>query len=271
MFAEDNGYVEPTFENADLTIQPTFENPESTTKSTFENHSPFCIARLKNDMQEIYQNPLPLIFIAPEEENITTIHSIICGPEGTPYEGGFFYFLIKVPEDYPLVPPNVMFMTTDCQNVRFNPNFYANGKVCLSILGTWPGPKWTAAQTIQSVLLSIQSLMNDTPLGNEPNLNIESMLLESNEYNNHIQHETIRVAVLNTLEGKVEMPPVLFAFAKSCFNENLKFYEDVIKANMHRDEELMKCFFQPNKIMKYKYKSLLERLQMLIKAKRSSR
>ena len=23
--------------------------------------------------------------------------------------------------------------------VRFNPNLYAEGKVCLSILGTWPG------------------------------------------------------------------------------------------------------------------------------------
>jgi hypothetical protein len=26
--------------------------------------------------------------------------------------------------------------------VRFNPNLYINGKVCLSLLGTWSGPSW---------------------------------------------------------------------------------------------------------------------------------
>jgi len=30
-----------------------------------------------------------------------------------------------------------MLMTTGGGTCRFNPNFYANGKVCLSILGTW--------------------------------------------------------------------------------------------------------------------------------------
>ena len=232
----------------------------NTSKPTFQNHSPFCIARLKKDIQEVYTNPLPLMFVAPEEDDITTIHSIICGPEGTPYEGGFFYFFIKIPEDYPLRPPKVTFKTTDHQSVRFNPNFYENGTVCLSILGTWSGPEWTAAQTLQSVLLSIQSLMNSNPLGNEPGLNVEVASLESRKYNSFVQHETIRVAVLDILEGKVELPPVLYAFVKSWFRENLEFYEETIKANLHQDGQIMSNFFQL-KTTKYKYKSLLERLQ----------
>lgn len=52
--------------------------------------------------------------------------------------------------------------------MRFNPNLYANGKVCLSILGTWSGPGWTSVQTMLSTLISIQSLMNPTPYHNEP-------------------------------------------------------------------------------------------------------
>ena len=33
---------------------------------------------------------------------------------------------------------------------------------------TWPGPAWTAAQSLLSVLVSIQSLMNERPYHNEP-------------------------------------------------------------------------------------------------------
>lgn len=59
-------------------------------------------------------------------------------------------------------------MTTSNGTVRFNPNIYKNGKVCLSILGTWNGPSWSCAHTLSTVLLSIQSLLNDKPFHNEP-------------------------------------------------------------------------------------------------------
>ena len=40
--------------------------------------------------------------------------------------------------------------TTSGGQVRFNPNLYSTGKVCLSILGTWraehSGEQWSAVQ-----------------------------------------------------------------------------------------------------------------------------
>jgi hypothetical protein len=36
----------------------------------------------------------------------------------------------------------VQFLTTGGGQVRFNPNLYNCGKVCLSLLGTWSGPSW---------------------------------------------------------------------------------------------------------------------------------
>ncbi|KAH7971530.1 hypothetical protein HPB49_025564 [Dermacentor silvarum] len=46
---------------------------------------------------------------------------------------------------------------------------YVDGpQVCLSILGTFPGPAWSPAQGIGSVLVSIQSLLNEQPFYNEP-------------------------------------------------------------------------------------------------------
>lgn len=64
---------------------------------------------------------------------------MIAGPEGTPYAGGLFEFDCFMPLDYPNSPPLLHLRTTGGGSVRFNPNLYNCGKVCLSLLGTWPG------------------------------------------------------------------------------------------------------------------------------------
>jgi ubiquitin-protein ligase len=56
-----------------------------------------------------------------------------------PYYGGSYFFHILVPANYPSTSPKVQFMTTGEGTVRFNPNLYNCGKVCLSLLGTWAG------------------------------------------------------------------------------------------------------------------------------------
>ena len=59
--------------------------------------------------------------------------------------------------DYPLSPPKVNFMTTDGGRVRFNPNLYTCGKVCLSVLNTWDKNDWTPANTILGMVNIINS------------------------------------------------------------------------------------------------------------------
>lgn len=87
------------------------------------------------DLSTIFTEPLPGIFAAPEEDNLFKVHCLIIGPFDTPYEGGFFHFLVRFGPQYPLHPPRVRLLTTGADTVRFNPNLYKNGKVCLSILG----------------------------------------------------------------------------------------------------------------------------------------
>ncbi|XP_077590037.1 ubiquitin-conjugating enzyme E2 Z isoform X4 [Stigmatopora nigra] len=133
-----------------------------------EKTSQPTILRIKRDIMSIYKEPPPGMFIVPDPQDMTKIHALITGPFDTPYEGGFFLFLFRCPPDYPIHPPRVKLITTGQNTVRFNPNFYRNGKVCLSILGTWTGPAWSPAQSISSVLISIQSLMTEKPYHNEP-------------------------------------------------------------------------------------------------------
>ncbi|XP_035260838.1 probable ubiquitin-conjugating enzyme E2 25 isoform X2 [Anguilla anguilla] len=116
-------------------IHSTFWDPTLSTDWDNEKPSQQCILRIKRDIMSIYKEPPPGMFVVPDPHDMTKIYALITGPFDTPYEGGFFLFLFRCPPDYPIHPPRVKLITTGNNTVRFNPNFYRNGKVCLSILG----------------------------------------------------------------------------------------------------------------------------------------
>jgi len=65
--------------------------------------------------------------------------ALIMGAKDTPYAYGAYLYDIYMDSTFPQKPPKVNLMTTGNGTVRFNPNLYASGKVCLSLLGTWSG------------------------------------------------------------------------------------------------------------------------------------
>jgi len=74
---------------------------------------------------EILENtkaPPDGIHLVEDDQDLRKFHAIIVGPKGTPYEGGFFYFFLSIPTNYPWAPPKVKLMTTGEGQVRFNPN-----------------------------------------------------------------------------------------------------------------------------------------------------
>lgn len=58
---------------------------------------------------------------------------LITGPADTPYANGCFEFDVYFPQDYPNSPPLVNLETTGGHSVRFNPNLYNDGKVCMLV------------------------------------------------------------------------------------------------------------------------------------------
>ena len=119
---------------------------------------PNNIKRIISDIIEFQKNPPKGIHINVDKLNCTNMKALIIGPQDTPYEDGYFFFSVKFPDNYPESAPKVQLKTIDGK-IRLNPNLYSCGKVCLSILGTWSGPGWTSAQTLTSVLLSIQTCL----------------------------------------------------------------------------------------------------------------
>lgn len=101
------------------------------------------------------------------------MQAIIFAPHDTPYDSGCFLFDIYCPPTYPSAPPKVNLQTTGAGSVRFNPNLYNTGKVCLSLLGTWHGgsraEEWNEDSTLLQVFVSIQALIFiKYPYYNEP-------------------------------------------------------------------------------------------------------
>merc|ERR1712146_429487 len=112
----------------------------------------------------------PGIFITFDEKRFDVLRCMIIGADGTPYSNGCFLFDMYIPPSYPQVPPKCKIITTGKGTFRFNPNLYTNGKVCLSLLGTWQGPGWDPQMsTMLQVFLSIQAMiMCNEPIANEP-------------------------------------------------------------------------------------------------------
>lgn len=167
------------------------------------------------------------IYLWIDKQNIFKQYALIIGPENTPYFGGYYFFEISYPQNYPDTSPTVTLLTIN-NSVRFNPNLYENGKVCLSILGTWSGPSWKPIMNIRLVLTSIRSLMGEYPIQNEPGFeNIKPEHISSIEYNLYVLYNNYKVAILDVLENKYKLYSSLFETEiKSELKKNLTKLEN---------------------------------------------
>lgn len=213
------------------------------------------LKRIISDIAQLVSDPVENIYIWYDENNITSIKALIIGPKDTPYQDGFYFFSLEFPETYPFSNPTAKFETIN-QRIRFNPNLYEGGKVCLSILGTWTGPKWSSVQTLTSVLLSIQSLLNEQPIINEPGWeetkNDDSKSIEYNEY---IKYHNYEFAVLYILENE-DFFPYFNKIIQKYFVDNYENYIKDIKSKIILDGNIVKTFIW-NHSVKINYMDLL--------------
>ncbi|KAL6878659.1 UBC-like protein [Trichoderma novae-zelandiae] len=150
-----------------------------------------------------YLLTITAIAVACRDVDVRNVRALIMGPHETPYEFGFFEMTDIRYQDYPSKSPSVQCLTTNGGRCRFNPNIYSTGKVCLTWRGE-RGEEWSSAQGLESILLSIQSLMSANPYENEPGFedaNAESDKKLQQHYIQKIRHETLRISVIQRLEG----------------------------------------------------------------------
>ena len=110
---------------------------------------------------KLLETSLPAgIVVRGYEDRMDLFSAMIHGPKNTPYEDGLFFFDFQLGPDYPTVPPQCHYVAF-CTD-KLNPNLYEEGKVCVSLLGTWSGKgteTWTSDSNLLQLLVSIQGLI----------------------------------------------------------------------------------------------------------------
>lgn len=197
--------------------------------------------RIMQDFVDFNNNKPDGIYLDINKENIFKNYALIVGPNNTPYFGGYYLFEVIFPKNYPNSSPSVKLLTIDGKT-RINPNLYECGKVCLSILGTWEGPGWKKVMNLRTVLLSIQSLLHEFPIQNEPGYEkTTSDDQMSIDYNHYIIFQNYRLSILEVLISINSDKPkikhldnfknnILEEFKKNYqqLNDNLKSYQITI-------------------------------------------
>jgi ubiquitin-protein ligase len=228
------------------------------------------VQRLLKDVKQIIKHPLTDngIYYSHDESDMMKGYALIVGPEDTPYFGGYYFFKFDFPFDYPFSPPKVTYMTNDGVT-RYNPNLYKCGKVCVSILNTWTGDKWSSCQTINSILITLCSLLNDSPLENEPGKTKNSK--DFIPYQKSIEFNNINFSIcdiINKNKNKIPSPfEIFYPFLKENFFKNYdKILEKVESKKDEKSVEIVEIYTMKTTINYVDLKSkLLETREILEK------
>lgn len=121
------------------------------------------------------------------------------GPESSLYEGGYFKTQLRFPQDYPNSPPEMKFICP-----MWHPNIYEDGKVCISILHSagndtmsdeTADERWRPILGVESVLLSVISMMNDPNINSPANIDASVQYRDNREaYNQKVRRLAQRAA-----------------------------------------------------------------------------
>ncbi|MCJ1372706.1 Ubiquitin-conjugating enzyme E2 11 [Loxospora ochrophaea] len=127
-------------EAAKLTTTPRRNDTQSVTK------------RLQSELMHLMLSSSPGISAFPSSTSLLSWTATLSGPTETPYANLTFKLTFTFPTNYPYAPPTVLFKTP-----IYHPNVDFSGRICLDILKE----KWSAVLNVQSVLLSLQSLLGE--------------------------------------------------------------------------------------------------------------
>jgi len=109
-----------------------------------------AVKRLFREAKELHECTEEY-YAQPLDDNLFEWHFTVRGPVDTEFDGGIYHGRIILPADYPMKPPNIIFLTA-------NGRFETNKKICLSISGHHP-ETWQPSWSIRTALLAIIGFM----------------------------------------------------------------------------------------------------------------
>ncbi|KAL1917052.1 uncharacterized protein VTP21DRAFT_5250 [Calcarisporiella thermophila] len=181
------------------------------------------------------------ILVRAFADRLDLLRVLIVGPSNTPYEDAVFMFDFCFGANFPSEPPHAYFHSWTGGASRVNPNLYADGKVCLSLLNTWHGKDetelWSPRSSMLQLLISLQGLV----LVREPYFNeagYEKLYGQQESVQNSLLYnEKAYLLSLGFIEHVLSSAP-------RPFSEEIKhfyFSKGALKRVVERGLELVRC------------------------------
>lgn len=148
---------------------------------------------LMNEFKALSKEPWTNIDLINENIFEWSVALIVLNPDSL-YYGGYFKAKMTFPRNYPYSPPDFRFLKP-----LYHPNIYPDGRLCISILhqpgedimsGEQASERWSPIQRVESVLISILSLLDDAETSSAANVDA-SVMLRNNpvQYKSQVQRD----------------------------------------------------------------------------------
>ena len=139
-----------------------------------------CLKRLTQELKALSKPPSSRISpvfadLCPlTESNLLTWRAILLGPPSSPYSHGRWLLSLIIPPTYPLLPPEIRFLTP-C----YHPNIdFKSGEICLDLLKR---DGWVPTYTLADAVEAVQGLLGWPEEGIESPLNVDLAVLMRTE------------------------------------------------------------------------------------------
>jgi len=171
------------------------------------------IALLK-EFKVLSKEPWTHIELVNDNIYVWKVALIVTNPDSL-YHGGYFVAKMTFPNNYPYSPPDFRF-----KNPLYHPNVYPDGRLCISILhapgddemsGESAAIRWSPAQRVESVLLSVLSLLDDANIDSPANVDASVMFRDRKD-------EYVEMVRQDLEASKRDIPPDFVMPTADAFN-----------------------------------------------------
>lgn len=145
------------------------------------------------------------------------------------FDGGYFKAEMTFTDKYPYAPPTFKFTRK-----IYHPNIYTDGKICISILhapgedeqsGELASERWSAVQSVESVLRSILVLLDNPEISSPANVDAGVMYRDDRAQYNQKAKEAVEASKQDIPEGYV-VPTTLQIAPPAKTDDDENFWAD---------------------------------------------
>ncbi|KAL0635261.1 hypothetical protein Q9L58_005827 [Maublancomyces gigas] len=122
--------------------------------------------RLNRELSKMNQSLPPGISLHSAEDLVTWQMDLQVLDNNPIYANKTFRLNFKFSNSYPIEAPEVMFVRAVDREIPIHPHVYSNGVICLDLLSNGNG--WSPVQSVESVCMSIQSMLTGNTKNERP-------------------------------------------------------------------------------------------------------